>query len=365
MTSSRRTWLRQAAFSLAAVSMGGSLCAEPAAPKPKTGLILLNSNENAFGPSKKVIQAMTLAASRSNRYPRDEGRSLAAKIAAHHGVSTENIVMTAGSSEILGHMTLLVARARGNAVTAEPSFNPWIGIAESFGVPVKRIPVDHERRLDLQKMLSAIDGETKLVYVCNPNNPVGNFIEHNKLRSFVEECSKKCMVVVDEAYTEFTGIPSLADLTLGNRNVVVAKTFSKIHGLAGARIGYAIAHPDTISQFNAIQSWPNGDISQVSMEAASAALDDKEFVNYCASKTAEAREKLYATLKELRLEYIPSVTSFVMFNIDPIRCDYEQAMNKKNILVQHRKHFGGKWCRVSMGTLEEMDLFCKSLREIC
>jgi histidinol-phosphate aminotransferase len=157
----------------------------------------------------------------------------------------------------------------------------------------------------------------------------------------------------------------MADLAATNPNIVIAKTFSKIHGLAGARIGYAIAHPATVKRFASIQPWPNGTISQVSISAASAALDDTSFTTYCAEKTAEAREKVYTTLKELRLEYIPSVTSFVMFNIEPIKCNYEESMNNKGIMVQYRNHFGGKWCRVSMGTLEEMDLFCKSLREIC
>ncbi|HSF45084.1 MAG TPA: aminotransferase class I/II-fold pyridoxal phosphate-dependent enzyme, partial [Chitinophagaceae bacterium] len=127
----------------------------------------------------------------------------------------------------------------------------------------------------------------------------------------------------------------------------------------------AIAHPETIAKLNELNAWPNGSVSQVSIAAASAALDDQEFVNFCAAKTKEAREKVYATLKDLKLEYIPSYTSFLMFNIDPIKCNYEDAMRKKNIMVQHRTHFGGKWCRVSMGTIEEMETFCKSLREIC
>jgi histidinol-phosphate aminotransferase len=366
MSSSRRTWIKQAGFTIAALGLGDTIRAEAFTTQQVPGaLILLNSNENAFGPSAKVLQAVTKAASRSNRYPDDEVQVLIKKIAEHHNVGTDHIAMTAGSTEVLSSTALLAAKQKGNAVTAEPSFNFWTKIASGAGLSISRIPLDGERKLDLEKMRAAVNSETRLVYVCNPNNPVGNYVDHEKLSSFVEDCSKTSLVLVDEAYTEFAGIRSLIPMTLTNKNVIIAKTFSKIYALAGSRVGYAIAHPDTIARLNELNAWPNGSVSQVSIAAASAALDDQEFVKYCAAKTKEAREKVYATLKDLKLEYIPSYTSFMMFNIDPIKCNYEDAMRKKNIMVQHRNHFGGKWCRVSMGTIEEMDLFCKSLREIC
>jgi histidinol-phosphate aminotransferase len=170
---------------------------------------------------------------------------------------------------------------------------------------------------------------------------------------------------VDEAYTEFAGIPSLSNMVISNPNIIIAKTFSKIYGLAGARVGYAIAHPDRIRDIARYQAWPNVSISAVTAAAASAALDHQEFVQECAKRTGECRTTVYRTLRELNLEYIPSSTSFLMFNIDPLKCNYEEAMNRNNIMVQHRKHFGGKWCRVSMGTEAEMATFCKALKSIC
>jgi histidinol-phosphate aminotransferase len=366
MSSSRRAWIKQASFTFAALGLGESLSAEQKLVREDVRkLILLNSNENAFGPSKKVVQAISSAAARSNRYPDDEIQELISKLTNHHHVGTENITMTAGSTEVLSLTATLAAKQKGNAVTAEPSFNFWTKIASGAGLSITRVPVNAERKLDLDKMRAAINAETRLVYVCNPNNPVGNYIEHGKLKAFVEDCSRTALVLVDEAYTEFAGIPSLIPLALTNKNIIIAKTFSKIYALAGSRVGYAISHPETIAKLNELNAWPNGSISQVSVAAASAALDDQEFVKYCVAKTTEAREKVYSTLKDLNLEYIPSYTSFMMFNIDPIKCNYEDAMRKKNIMVQHRNHFGGKWCRVSMGTLEEMDQFCKALRETC
>lgn len=366
MPTSRRDWLKQTSLAVAGLGLGNTLAAEPPLLRNPSGrIILLNSNENAFGPSPKVVQAMAKAAVRSNRYPDDEVAVLVKKLAVHHLVSPEHLIMSAGSSEILGQVTLMAAKMKGNAVTAEPSFNPWMKLAGEFGLAVTRVPLDGEHKLDLEKMRAAINSETRMIYICNPNNPVGNYIEYEKLKAFVEECSTKCLVLVDEAYTEFAQLPSLSSLAITNRNVIIAKTFSKIYGLAGARIGYAIAHPETIKRFESLQSWANGAVSQVTVAAASAALDDQAFVNYCREKTAETREICYTSLKKLKLEYIPSSTSFMLFNIEPIKCDYSAAMQKQNIMVQHRNHFGGKWCRVSMGTIEEMKIFTKALENIC
>jgi histidinol-phosphate aminotransferase len=184
------------------------------------------------------------------------------------------------------------------------------------------------------------------------------------LRNFVTECSKKCMVLVDEAYTEFADLPSLKDLAVKNPNIVVAKTFSKIYGLAGARIGYIIAHPDTIKKVSALQPWPDANVSAVTIAAASAALKDQAFVKDCKEKIAQARELCYKTFKELSLEYIPSHTNFILFDIGKIGSDFSKKMQAKNIFVQYRDHFGGKWCRVSMGTIDEMKTFCAVLKEI-
>ena len=364
---SRREWLRNTSLSLAALSIGNNLTAMPTLRRedPSGRIILLNSNENAFGPSPSVVNAMQEIAGKSNRYSDDEVKLLIKKLAAFHKVAPENIIMSAGSSEILGQTTLMAAQQGGSAVTAEPSFNPWTRMAAAFGVKVISVPVDKEFKLDLLAMRAAIAPDTRMVYVCNPNNPVGTVINIEPLRAFVEEASKKCLVLVDEAYTEFSNFQSLSALAITNPNIIIAKTFSKIYGLAGARIGYAIAHPATIKKFETLQSWPNGQLGQVNVAAASAALDDQDFVKMCRDKTAELRQFCGQTFDKLKLPYIPSVTSFMMFNIDSIKCNYQEAMEKQNIMVQHRNHFGGKWCRVSIGTMDEMKVFAKALENIC
>ena len=362
--SSRRQWLQTTTTLLTGLSIGPSLFATERERYRAAGIILLNSNENAYGPSAATRKAMTEALVNSNRYPDDQLPELKKQIAEHWGVGRENILMGAGSSEILGLTSMLVSSSKGNVIIGEPSYRVWNGQAETFGLQFNRIPLAIDKTLSLDNMMSAMDQDTRMMYVCNPNNPVGTYVDDHLLRIFINECSKKCMVLVDEAYTEFANLPSLCDLAIRNPNVIVAKTFSKIYGLAGARVGYAIAHPDTIKKLSGFQSWPDMSVSMVSCAAASAALKDQGFVKDCREKTMQAREMCYKAFKELGLDYIQSHTSFILFNIEKIGTDFSQKMETKNIYVQYRDHFGGKWCRVSMGTLEEMKIFCTALKDI-
>jgi histidinol-phosphate aminotransferase len=363
MSSNRRQWLKQTSFAFAGLGLSNNIFAAEE-KRPHSGAILLNSNENAYGPSASSRKAMTEALLHTNRYPDEQLPKLKEKIAAFWKVKPENILLGAGSSEILGLVSLYVSVQKGNIITADPSYRVWNGQPESFGLNFVRIPLNTERNLDLNKMLSQINDDTRMMYVCNPNNPTGIFVENQKLKDFVLESSKKCMVLADEAYTEFAGLPSLAEEAVKNPNITVAKTFSKIYGLAGARVGYAIAHPDTVKKLASLQTWPGMSVSMVTSAAASAAIDDQDFVKDCAAKTAKAREMCYSCFKELGFEYIPSNTSFILFNIEKIKGDYPAQMQAKNIFVQYRNHFGGKWCRVSMGTLEEMQEFCSALKSI-
>jgi histidinol-phosphate aminotransferase len=362
--SSRRQWLKNTSVALTGISLAPAIFATEKERYRAAGIILLNGNENAYGPSPAARKAMIETAGNSNRYPDEQLSVLKKQVAEFWGIGTENILFGAGSSEFLGLVSLLVSATKGKIITAEPSYRVWSGQAESFGLGFKRIPVASDKKLDLTAMMSAIDGEARLMYVCNPNNPVGTYVEDSLLRNFVIECSKKCMVLVDEAYTEFADLPSIKDLAIKDPNIVVAKTFSKAYGLAGARIGYVIAHPDTINKLARFQPWPDANISAVTVAAASAALKDQAFVKDCKEKIAQSRELCYKTFKELSLEYVPSHTNFILVNVGKIGPDFSQRMEAKNILVQYRDHFGGKWCRVSMGTIDEMKTFCSTLKSI-
>ena len=257
-----------------------------------------------------------------------------------------------------------MAKTKGHIITAEPSYRVWNNQAAAFGLSFKRVPLNDDKKTDLPKMVSSIDGETRMTYFCNPNNPVGTFAEINQLKDYSLSAAEKNFVFIDEAYSEYAELATLASTAISNPNILVAKTFSKVYGLAGARVGYAIAHPGTIKTLGSFQPWMDAGVSMVSCNAAMASLDDKNFVTECRENAKAAREMCYATFKELSLSYIPSSTNFILFNIDKIKKDLTKEMETKNIYVQHREHFGGRWCRVSMGTVEEMQQFCKALKEI-
>lgn len=364
ISTSRRHWLKNAATILTGLSIAPNILANERIKANQSGIILLNSNENAYGPSASAKKAMMEALANSNRYPDEPISRLKQQVATHWNVGVENILLGAGSSEILGLTFLLASATKKKIISAEPSYRVWNSQAESFGMNILRVPLTSEKKLDLEMMLSAVDAGTGLVYVCNPNNPTGTHVDDIMLRNFVSECSKKTMVLVDEAYTEFSNLPSLKDIAFKNPHVVVAKTFSKIYGLAGARIGYGIAHTDTIKKLSNLQPWPDVSVCTASIAAASAALSDQAFVNDCREKNVMTREMCYKTFTKLKLDYIPSSASFILFNIDKISKGFEEKMQAKNIFVQYREHFGGKWCRVSMGTIEEMEMFCAALQSI-
>jgi len=365
MQTDRRTWLKQGSFALAGLGLIPAFSYgeerkffDPANP------IWLNSNENAYGPSPLAQKAILEAYRKSNRYPDDYLPVLKKKIAEHWNVGVENILLGAGSSDIIGLACQHASKTKGHILTSEPSYKVWNGQASSYGCSFKRIPLTSEKKTDVAKVVEAINDETRMIYFCNPNNPTGTFVEVSQLKDHAVAASEKTFVFIDEAYTEYAELPSLASLAVTNRNMVVAKTFSKVYGLAGARVGYAIAHPDTIKSLSGHQPWPDAGVSMVSCNAAMASLDDKEFVKQCREKAKSARETCYDCFKKLSLEYIPSSTNFILFNIDKIKGDFTGLMQAKNIYVQFREHFGGKWCRVSMGTTEEMQQFCAAMKEI-
>jgi histidinol-phosphate aminotransferase len=365
MQTDRRTWLKQSSFALAGLGLTPALVYggkrkffDPSTP------IWLNSNENAYGPSPFAQKAILEAYKKSNRYPDDYLPLLKKKIAEHWNVGVHNILLGAGSSDIIGLACHHTAKTKGHILTSEPSYKVWNAQASSFGHSFKRIPLNDDRKTDLSKVIEAINNETRMIYFCNPNNPTGTFVEISQLKDHAVAAAKKTFVFIDEAYTEYAELPSLAALAITNPNIVVAKTFSKVYGLAGARVGYAIAHPDTIQSLGSYQPWSDAGVSMVSCNAAIAALDDKEFMIQCTQKAKAARETCYDCFKKLSLEYIPSSTNFILFNIDKIKGDFKNQMEARNIYVQFREHFGGKWCRVSMGTTEEMQQFCNALKEI-
>ncbi|KIC91532.1 histidinol-phosphate transaminase [Flavihumibacter sp. ZG627] len=369
----RRDWLKQTA--LATLGMGfslNSLGGEDYLPKSygsESGLLNLGSNENPYGLSpfaKKAIADMIGTAHRY-QYNIPGLQTFKQELADYYGVTADHILVTPGSGEALS----LLARhfSKGNLVTANPTFGILPNTAKKIGVEVKEISLDSEKVHDLNAMLRAIDERTAQVYICNPANPTSTMLKPAVLKSFCEEASKRTMVSIDEAYIDFLDAPDnesmISLVKAGNPNIIIIRTFSKIHAMAGMRIGFVIADPKTIKdlQSNYFGS-SNFSLSALSMAAAMASLKDSSHSNSSKMKNAEARDFTYKSLQQMGYRCIPSYTNFLFFNLKEYKGDFAKDMMAKNVVLRSSEQPDGKWARVSIGTIDEMKQFMKLMKSL-
>ena len=364
--SNRRNWLKQTGLGI--VGLGFVPFERFAIPTKEsfvdvksTNLIRLRSNENPYGPSPMARKAMRESVNFSNRYNWELLDELIEALAQKHSLTYQNLLLGAGSSEILNLIALYCSKNSGNLVIAETTFDYWTITAENAGLKKIAIPLTADKKHDLPAMLNAIDADTKLVYICNPNNPTGTICASEALLNFIKEATKKTTVLVDEAYLDFTDQLSLANLIQENKNLIIAKTFSKIYGLAGSRIGYAIAHPETINELNQLQFSANGSVSVVGASAALASLKDEKFVAETILLNAEARSYTIEQLERLKIRCIPSHANFVYFSLENYNKDFFEQLTKSNILGTKIYEEKGKWSRITIGTMQEMKQFIKAI----
>jgi histidinol-phosphate aminotransferase len=364
----RRTVLKQLGLGIAGLGIAPfTTYAAPATTlfdfsSPADSPIRLSSNENPYGPSPLARTAMAESIASSNRYSWNTAEELIAALARKNQVTQDNILVTAGSTMVLDLVARLGAFKKGSFITASPSYAGWTKTAENGGLRKISIPLTPDKRHDLTAMLAAIEPDTQLMYVCNPNNPTGTVCERDALVSFIKEATKKVTVMVDEAYIDFAGQDSLSNLAVENKHLIVVRTFSKIYGLAGARIGYAIAHKDTIDRLGGLQSWANGGVSVVSRAGAIASLHDDEFIQQCLVKNAEAKKYTIQQLTSLHITCIPSHTSFIYFSLARYQKDYFGLLKSNNIQGTNTWEENGKWTRITVGTMEEMKRFIAAIQ---
>ncbi|MGN6418958.1 MAG: pyridoxal phosphate-dependent aminotransferase [Pseudobacter sp.] len=367
MPANRRNWLKQIGLGMAAIGVAPLESFAITDQEPSNGVLLqdetlrLSSNENPYGPSPSAIAAMTAALKLSNRYNWNYSSELIKTISEKHRLSQDCVLISAGSTVILDLQWRYCGSNKGSFVISDITFNGWTNTAANNGFRKISVPVTANKKQDLSAMLSAIKPDSTLLYLCNPNNPTGTLIPHNELVAFITEASKKLTVVVDEAYLDYTDEPSVASLVSNNKNLIVVKTFSKIYGLAGARIGYALAHPDTIEKMGALQTWNNGDISLTSRVAAIASLKDEPFAKRCAALNREVRSATIAQLETLQIRCIPSNTSFIYFSLDQYPKDYFDILKQNKIQGTGMYEANGKWTRITVGTADEMKRFIKTI----
>jgi histidinol-phosphate aminotransferase len=330
-------------------------------PRELKSPIRLSSNENPYGPSERVRNAVKNAFDEGCRYPYAYANKLEKLLAQKHGVDPESIIITGGSTEGLKIAGITFTADGGEIIAAKPTFLAMMQYAEMWGAKINWVPVDENMGYDLEEIEKRISSETKMIFICNPNNPTATLLPADTLIDFCNSVSKRAVVFSDEAYYEYIedpNYPSMIELVKKGENVVVSKTFSKVFGMAGMRIGYLLAKPELAQTIRRnIVAMSN----VYAIEGAKEALLDHEFAQFSIQKNKEARTLIYNTLDYLKLPYIKSSTNFVFFKSGKNINELGAQMLEKGISIGRAFPPFYDWCRISTGTLEETELFSQSL----
>ncbi|WP_311753456.1 aminotransferase class I/II-fold pyridoxal phosphate-dependent enzyme [Proteus columbae] len=334
--------------------------------------LLLNFNENSLGMSQKAKQAIIDALPNAFRYPDDARSALISELGNEFKLSDKHITLGNGSSETIQAAVQYVAnkgQKEGKAVqlvVPDPTFNYAELYAEPLGVKIVKVPVDNTLAFDLvtmQKKAQEFDG-ISMVYLCNPNNPTAMLTPTAALTSWVKSAKENVFFIIDEAYAEFVSTPeftsAIALVEAGYKNLIVARTFSKIYALAGLRVGYGIAVPEVIADVDVFVSIDN--TNTAGAVAASASLKDKAYVEYSRKSIDVSRQMVIDVLKELNIEYAPSHANFIFHKVKGDVKTYQNRMKDANIMVGREFPPALGWSRLTLGTPEEMSYFVSTLK---
>jgi histidinol-phosphate aminotransferase len=360
---SRRSWLKAAG---GLVAMATSLRAEDVAGAD-TAVELplqLSINENAFGPSRQAVAAMTDSLKRSFRYPHAQNQQLIAMIAEKENVPADHILMGVGSGEILLAYGRHFGAKKGEIIAAVPGYTQMIDVMQGLGSKVVKVPLNDKWEHDLEAMATKVTAETSCVYICNPNNPTGTLCDAEKLKSFAIGVSKKVPVFIDEAYLECSddfAANTMVDLVKQGHDVMVSRTFSKIYGLAGLRVGYAVASPRQIAEVRAQMS---GNPNLMGAVAALASLKDKEYLDSTRAKIKAGRDAIHAVLRDLGKKHTASQANFVFFQTGMPIEKFQEAMSREQVIVARPFPPMLDWCRLTIGQPAEMAHVHRALRKI-
>ena len=329
---------------------------------PKEGVALLSRNENPYGPSKAALKMVEYAANKGAYYTSPEAiQMLAQLIADKHGVAPEQVGLTTGSGEVLSAIAMIYGKT-GPIVAPRLFWDTTALYAVNQGVgSIDRVPLAADMSVDLAAIETKVTSDTGIVQLCNPNNPTGMVSDAATLKSAVKRMAAKTTVLVDEAYMELADDPegnTCIGLIDEGHDVIVTRTFSKIFGMAGLRMGYSISSVETAEKIRGVvMSWS----PCTSYAAAIGAYQDEAFIAYSKQKIVEAREMVNMTVDTLGLERLPSQTNFVYFKSGKEANDVQKAMAAKLISVRGQYMDYNEWTRVSMGKIEDVERFCKAL----
>jgi histidinol-phosphate aminotransferase len=345
------------AFNLISAALGADI-AKPDQP------IKMSSNENPYGPSRVALQAIAENIHLTNRYAADS-TNLIKVVANINNISPDHVMTGTGSSEVLNVAGMLVGLQQGSVVCADPTYQSLLDYAENAGVEIIRVRVAEGLNADLDGMRKAVRSDTNMMYIVNPNNPIPSVIEKNAMKAFVLEQAEDRLVFVDEAYHEYVDNPDYESMigliAEGYNNIIVSRTSSKIHGLAGMRVGFGFAHPDLINEMNQRKT---GAATVLGLAAAYASYQDMEFQDFSRRKNKEALAIVERMCEDLGVRFAKSNTNFTFIETGVENALVQEMMLKEGIMTGRLFPPFNTWSRVSMSTPEDMQYFVQVFRKL-
>lgn len=327
------------------------------------GVVRLSANENPYGPSARAIETMKNSYDLCCRYPDEHNDALIESLAKLNGVNRDQILLGDGSSEVLELCALAFTGADRNLVAADPTFEALLQYAKVHGAEVVKVPLTNTFAHDLGKMGAA--GKNGLVYICNPNNPTASITPKDALRDFINNAPASSMILVDEAYFHYadsSDYESVIPLVKDRSNLIVARTFSKIYGMAGLRCGYCVAQKETIDRMRTHQAWDS--VNCMALAAARVSLDDGSQVSDGKRMTSEAKNFTLAELDKLGFQSIPSQANFIMFDCKRPVVPLIAALKERNVQVGRLFPALPNHMRLTIGRKSEMEAFVSAFRQV-
>lgn len=381
---SRRNWLKNASLlstGLGSLAFGGKAFAHAqnstdltnVSDKLEEQFIRLFYNENPYGPPTNALAKVMEVANRGNRYATFatyDFDALRSKIAAEEGLTKDHVLLGHGSFQPIIWLAQHFIQKGGEIIVPSPTFDIVGMYARKLKAKTRAIEVNEKLEMDLSEMEKAVNKETSLVCICHPNNPTGTLVNPSRLHDFCNTVTKKCPVLVDEAYIQYTDAVSnwrdasmVKQIKSGN-NVIVSRTFSKIYAMAGFRVGYLLAQPEIIKSLNDqfTLGFPGNMPNTLSVAAAIGALEDPTFLEQSKQKNAAAKALFYQQLEDLNLPYIPTQANFIYFKVPDFPV-FKKIMKDNKILLAGGWPSKPQWARVTLGKPDEMSIFYKLLKQ--
>lgn len=328
--------------------------------------IKMASNENALGPSPMAVAAMRAALDKVHRYPDGGCYYLREKLAKFLKVKPETLVFGNGSDELLVFLVRAFAGKGDEVVIADPTFLVYEIATQTEDATIVKVPMKHFQ-YDLEGMRKKIGPKTKLVFIANPDNPVGTYVNAKRFKAFLDRVPKHVIVVADEAYYEFArgrrDYPDTLSMLADHKNLVVSRTFSKAYGLSGMRVGYAVADPSIAAALNKVREPFN--VNLLAQVAAVAALDDKAHLKKTVEMTDEGREYLTHELKELGCDVVPTATNFILADMKADASKINEKLLREGVIVRPMGVWGlPTFIRVTIGRSRENRFFIQTLKRV-